>query len=247
MKTYVVHYSRNVQRKKDLESDPRFKILEDVTWIDWYDREEPECEWTKAMCKSDLNTSMISNTLKHMEAIRLFVNSDHEEMLLFEDDVVFQEGWYDKLQLALKQYPDIRFLRLDCVMHLKYDGTIKIVTDWWPSEAQYMKKDFAKFLLRQVSFTLPYDNYVYSLMRNTGLDMLLLPVCNQTSLVDCNSSIEPQPMGPGPPVYYDYGNLRMKLAMLKAKKWATEQKFWLKYGRSVNVTSLAYLEENDLD
>ena len=247
MKTYVVHYSRNVQRKIDLESDPRFKVLDDVTWIDWYDREEPECEWTKTLCKSDLNGSMISNTLKHMEAIRLFVNSHHEEMLLLEDDVVFQEGWYDKLHMALASYPDIRFLRLDCVMHIKYDGTIKIVDDWWPSEAQYMKKDFAKFLLRQVSFTLPYDNYVYSLMRNCSLPMLLLPVCNQTSLVNCKTSIESQPMGPGPPEYYDYGNLRIKLATLKAKKWEMEQKFVLKYGRNVDIRSLAYIEKNDLE
>ena len=247
MKTYVVHYSRNVQRKKDLEADPRFQVLSDVTWIDWYDAEDPECEWVKELCKSDMNRSMISNTMKHMEAIRLFANSDHEEMLLLEDDVVFQKDWYKKLKLALDKHPEIQFLRLDCVMHLKYDGEIKIVQDWWPSEAQYMKKDFAKFLLKQVSFTLPYDNYVYSLMQNSGLPMLLIPVCNQTSLIDGKTSINTQPMGPGPPEYYDYGNLRIKLAMLKVKKWETEQKFFEKYGRTVEVRSLGYLEENDLD
>jgi len=247
MKAYVVHYSKNTQRKKDLLEDPRFQVLTDVTWIDWYDAEEPECEWVRVLCKSNLTHSLISNTLKHMEAIRLFANSDYEEMLLLEDDVVFQESWYEKLQTSLRKNPEIQFLRLDCVMHIKYDGEIKIVEDWWPSEAQYMKKDFAKFLLRQVAFNFPYDNYVYSLMRNCGLPMLLLPLCSQTSLVDCNTSISAQEMGPGPPEYYDYGNLRMKLAMLKAKKWDIEQKFYKKYGRTVQANSISYLEENDLD
>jgi len=245
MRAYVVHYSKNHQRRLDLEADPRFHALSDVTWIDWYDREEPECEWVQKLCRSTLDKSVVSNNLKHFEALRLFVESDATEMVLLEDDVVFQGGWLEKLQKVLDKSPDIQFLRLDCVTHIKYDGEIKVVTDWWPSEAQYMKKEFAQILLSQVTFNQPYDNFVYSLMAKHSLPMLLLPVCNQTSLLTHETSISGKV--DDVPEFYRYDDLRSKLAALKVKKYETEQKFLEKYGRRIQIRSMSYLEENDLD
>jgi hypothetical protein len=243
MKAYVIHYSKGTQRREALENDPRFKILTDVTWITWYDREEPECEWTRSLCRSTAPKNIISNTLKFCEALRLFVESDQDECLIFEDDVVFQGAWMEKLQKALTDYPQIEILRLDCVTHIKYDGEIKIVSDWWPCEALYMKKEFAKFILRQVSFNQVFDNFLYSLVTKFGIQMVLLPLCNQTSLIEVdrvhvtmNDEI----------LYYNYDDLKAKLLEIKTKKMVLDQKFLEKYGRKVDIRSITYLEENDL-
>jgi len=243
MKAYVVHYSKNRQRRLDLEADPRFQILSDVTWIDWYDREEPECDWAKSLCRSNLNLSLVSNSLKHFEALRLFVESGAPEMVLLEDDVVFQADWLEKLNKIEKP----EFVRLDCLLSFKYTGELIRVTDWWPSEAQYFTRGFAQFVLQQISFDFAYDEYIYSLMRNTGRPIWMLPLCNQTSLVNEQTSIEKQDMQFDPPAYYNYWDLHEQLKSYRRHKIDLDQKFLEKYGRKVDIRSIRYLQKNDLE
>lgn len=244
MKAYVCHYSKNTDRKQKLLSDPRFKVLTDVTWIDWYDKEELVCQWIKKHCDSPITLSEISLSLKHYEALRHMVEHQIPEALVFEDDVVFSEGWFEKVKEAMK--PDIQFLRLDDL--LKYKGSIRVVNEIWNSEAQYFKLDFAKFILKNCSFSAPYDNFLYFFIQmKLGLPVYMLPVCSQTSLITRLTTIDQTVPGLEPEwKYFDYFDLTVKLRDILNKKWDTELLFFERFKRHVSINNLDYLDQNQL-
>lgn len=244
MKTYVCHYSKNVDRKQELLDDPRFKILDDVTWIDWYDKESLECKWIKKYCDSPITLSEISLSLKHYEALRHMVDNHIPEALVFEDDVVFTEGWLEKLKDELN--PEIQFLRLDDL--LMHTGGIRVVSEIANSEAQYFKLDFAKFILKNCSFSAPYDNFLYFFIQmKLGLPVYMLPVCSQTSLITRDTTIEQTIPGKEPEwKYFDYIDLTEKLIDVRKKRWDTELLFFEKYRRHVSINNLEYLDQNQL-
>jgi GR25 family glycosyltransferase involved in LPS biosynthesis len=238
MKAYVCHYSKNKERRKQLENDPRFKVLTDVTWIDWYDKEDIECDWVKKCCHSPLNLSLISLCLKHFEALLDMVKNRIPEALVFEDDVVFIEDWYKKLVIP----SDVTFLRLDSVIHLEYDGQIKVVEDLWPSEAQYFKLEFAEFLIKRVSFSSPYDNYLYTLIKDElKLPVYLLPLCSQTSILDKASTLDVGYEDTSNNNIYDYRDIKLHLVEMRGRKNVADEKFFIKYGRQIDIKHLGFI------
>jgi GR25 family glycosyltransferase involved in LPS biosynthesis len=247
MKTYVCHYSKNHQRKKDLMNDPRFNILEDVTWIDWYDQEDIESYWVKSACTSNLSLQEISCCLKHYEAMYHMVKNDIPEALIFEDDVVFTADWLEKLKTHLA--PNIEFIRLDSLFNLVYDGNIKTTDHLWPAEAWYIKKNFAEFILKNCTFSAPIDNSVYRLIIKLNMQIPILPLCSQTSmLTKPNQIFSHELVFPAevPWKHYNYFETKKLMCEASIKKRDIETKFFEKYGRKINLKMPAYLELNDL-
>lgn len=248
MKTYVCIYSKNIERKKELVADPRFKILDDVTWIDWYDKEEIECYWIKTACLSKLTLEEISCSIKHYEAMYHMVKNNIAEALIFEDDVVFIDGWYDKLKKHIS--PDIMFMRLDSLFNLVYDGNIKVTDHLWPAEAWYIKKEFAELILKNSTFDVPIDNFVYQTVKNLNMQLLILPLCSQTSiLTKLNQTFKHEVVYQKDVEwrYYNYFETKQLLLEAASKKIVVEAKFFQKYGRKIDLKLPSYLELNDLD
>lgn len=248
MKAYVCHYINNIDRKKELLVDPRFNILSDVKWIDWYNQEDFECYWIKSACQSPLSLAEISCSIKHYEALYDMVKNDIKEALIFEDDVVFIDGWLDKLKECLK--PDILFMRLDSMFHLNYTGEIFVTSELWPAEAWYVRKEFAEFILRHSTFSLPIDNFVYMFMKQHNMPVYILPLCSQTSILTKKSQYFKQDDN-GKHTHQDwlhYNYLETKQLLLDAanKKNEVEKKFYDKYGRKIDLRLTSYLSTNDL-
>ena len=249
MKAYVCHYINNIDRKRELLSDTRFNILQDVKWIDWYNQEDFECYWIKTACMSPLTLGEISCSLKHYEALYDMVKNDIKEALIFEDDVVFIDGWFDKLKECLK--PDILFMRLDSMFHLNYTGEILVTTDLWPAEAWYVRKEFAEFILRHSTFSSPIDTFVYLFLQKHNLPVYILPLCSQTSiLTKKNQYFRHDDNGKGVHqewIHYNYFEKKQSLIDASTKKTQLEKKFYDKYGRNIYLRHMPYLIVNDLD
>jgi len=107
IKTYVIHYTRNLERKKHVENELRWFPLEFITE---YDREDITPEDLAKHYKYDeeiftnkvkdlwnpnehrprrLSDAEISCTMKHIEAIRRIADGPDSYAMVVEDDIVF--------------------------------------------------------------------------------------------------------------------------------------------------------------
>lgn len=93
MDCYIIHYSKNTERRAYMEKNILPKLAEKhigrVYWITDYDREDP---FIKAIPTTHTTSGNLSCNKKHYEAWRLFRESAADWCLVLEDDVLFEKG-----------------------------------------------------------------------------------------------------------------------------------------------------------
>lgn len=254
MEAFIVHYSKNHQRRKDLEADPGLAVFSKVTWIDWYDKEDLFCEWIKVRTGSQLSLGTISNSLKHFEAFRLIVERNLESAFVFEDDVVFREDWHQKfLDSGGQQFP---FVKLDCLHEIPWNGPGAYrVGNPGGSEARFVRREFAKDILKHADFTYYPDIMHGAFCEFIKLPLMLIPVCAQTSLIEKGSTCEPTVLDLNWREYIarycqgkhlDYLDLLKDYQSFLTRKCELEAKFFETYDRKVDIKKIDYVYRNEL-
>lgn len=152
MKTYVIHYSKRPEVRKNLEEYAPF--LKDATWIIQYDREDMFCSWIKFFTGSKLSLAYISNFVKHIECLKDMVDNNIEEAFIFEDDVVFQDDWENKFKSSFSLIKDnVDYVKLGCMHELPYiDNKVYLIGNNGGTEAQWVSLNFAKQFLNNLNF-----------------------------------------------------------------------------------------------
>lgn len=254
MEAFIVHYSKNTQRRKDLESDPGLKVFSKVTWIDWYDKEDMICSWIKEITKTPISLGLISNSVKHYEAFRLVVERGLESAFVFEDDVVFRDDWYQKfLDSGGQQFP---FVKLDCLHELPWTGPGAYrVGNPGGSEARFAKREFATDILKHADFGFSPDIVHGAFCEFIQLPLMLIPLCTQTSLIESLTShgdntssmtwreyIDRYCKGK----HLDYLDLLKEYQNFLVRKSELEVKFFETYGRKVDIKKVDYVYRNEL-
>jgi GR25 family glycosyltransferase involved in LPS biosynthesis len=93
MDCYIIHYSKNTDRRKYMEEFilPKLseKHIRNFYWITEFDREDP---FIRAIPTTHTTSGNLSCNKKHYEAWRLFRISGAESCLVLEDDVIFEKG-----------------------------------------------------------------------------------------------------------------------------------------------------------
>ena len=86
---YIIHYTKNTDRKKYMEEfilPVLSEFIEKFEWITDYDREDQFIKGIKSVEPS----GVLSCSKKHFEAWRLFRQSGADYCLVLEDDVMFE-------------------------------------------------------------------------------------------------------------------------------------------------------------
>jgi len=253
MEAFIVHYSKNRQRRQELEADPGLAVFSKVTWIDWYDKDDMFCEWIKVQTGSKLSLGTISNSVKHFEAFRLIVERNLDSAFVFEDDVVFRKDWYQKfLDSGGQQY---QFVKLDCLHEIPWKGPGAFrVGNPGGSEARFVQREFAKGILKHADFTYFPDivHGAYCYLKN--LPLMLIPVCAQTSIIEKSSTCEPTVLDLDWRVYMakfptekhpDYNEMHQEYREFIERKRQVETKFFETYGRAVDIKRIEYVYRNE--
>ena len=93
MDCYIIHYTKNINRKKYLEENIfpklREKHIKNFFWITEFDREDP---FIQAIPTTHTTSGNLSCNKKHYEAWRYFRESGENYCLILEDDVLFEKG-----------------------------------------------------------------------------------------------------------------------------------------------------------
>jgi hypothetical protein len=189
MKYYIIHYTKNIDRRALLEP----QLQGDVEWIEKYDREDPFVAQVKKMTKSPLTLREISISLKHFEALNRMVKGNIQEAIILEDDVVF----YPEFASA-KPFHDCGFLRLGIGVGItdlpedrqppRCDKSIWVSDNPGGCEAQWVSLKFAKLATKTMNFDYPIDLYHYAFIGSIGEKLRYMNLCYQSSLFKSEKS-----------------------------------------------------------
>jgi GR25 family glycosyltransferase involved in LPS biosynthesis len=119
MKIFVLHYSKLVERKQHILEQFRIHNITDYEFIEKYDKEElQDCN---ILFDNTLKPSENSLTMKHFYAYKL-IAENHENALIFEDDVILSNDFIKKLDEYMNQTPtdfDMVFIGDGCNFHIE--------------------------------------------------------------------------------------------------------------------------------
>jgi glycosyl transferase, family 25 len=128
---FVVHYSKNKDRKERLEKEFLKYEISFVKWMSMNDRENmSENEHLYVESKNSINKGQISLTLKHYFALKDIVENEISIAIIMEDNVTFKEDIKKKVNQYLKE-AEIRKIEWDIIFegdthYLKYkEGKVR--------------------------------------------------------------------------------------------------------------------------
>lgn len=134
---FVVHYTKNIDRRKRLEEEFKKYDISFVKWMNSNDREnihdnEKLYMYKKKYTKEPINKGQISLTLKHYFALKEIVENEIPIAVIMEDNITFTDNIKEKVNEYLKEAKN-RNLEWDIIFegdthYLKYKEE-KIVND----------------------------------------------------------------------------------------------------------------------
>jgi GR25 family glycosyltransferase involved in LPS biosynthesis len=118
MKIFVLHYSKLVERKKNILSQFEKHKITDYEFIEMFDKDDI---MDKSLFTSKYKPSMMSLTLKHFWVYKEIMNK-YDCALIFEDDVILADNFVEKLNMYMYELPtdyDMLFIGDGCKLHMK--------------------------------------------------------------------------------------------------------------------------------
>ena len=192
MKYYVIHYPKRPERKENIirQFAERGISLDDVTWIEGFNKDDHFVKWVKAKTKSPMPLGQMACSVKHYLAVQDIVEKNVQEAIIFEDDVVVHPE-FDKLDPTT--FPrDIGLMRLGAGVHIieswfKEKATpdaaqTHMIGNPGGSEATWMTYEFACNYVKHANFDYSIDMTHHGMLAMKNHPLLLRYVCHQTSL-----------------------------------------------------------------
>lgn len=120
IKIWIIHYTKLIDRKEFIEqqlNNYSFKY----EFIEEYDWEKLKKEQLKLFNIKKLKLPTISLFYKHIHTYKKIINSVFKYNLIFEDDVIMENNFEQKLNKTLMEFPnnfDMIFIGDGCNLHI---------------------------------------------------------------------------------------------------------------------------------
>ncbi len=173
MDCYIIHYTKNENRKKYMEENilPKLKEkhIKNFFWITDFDRETP---FIQAL-PNTYTSGALSCNKKHYEAWRLFGESGEDYCLVLEDDVLFEKGidFTKEFENVLRiKKPDDILISIGSGIerHGKKKGMNK-VKDGRCTDSYILHKSFLPLFNGHEEYTLNIGHYMNRIMKNANM------------------------------------------------------------------------------
>lgn len=252
MYTYIIHYSKNKELGNELEERfPNAHILKE------YDREDIFVPWMKYTTKSNQELAMVSCNIKHFEALKHMVDNDIEEAFIFEDDVVLIKDWENIfMKNKNKYFPNEDYIKMGCLHQYNINNFKDMVRvgNNGGTEAQYVTKKFAQLMLKNIRMDNTIDLIHYGCLRSVSIPFI--PIATQTSIITRNddeghvSDTKSIPWQEYVQNYYistlyNYYDLKKEFEIFVKKKKDTENAFFNRYNKRVDIKRIDYIYNNE--
>ena len=120
MKIFVLHYSKLAERKANIIQQFELHNITDYEFIEQFDKDELT-ESETANFTSKCSSTVISLFLKHIYVYKQIVAQQHENTLIFEDDVILHPNFSQLFSLYLSQLPttyDLLYIGDGCKLRI---------------------------------------------------------------------------------------------------------------------------------
>jgi GR25 family glycosyltransferase involved in LPS biosynthesis len=191
--TYIVHYKKLINRKKELnKSLLPYNSLNKI-FIDEYDRDTMSDIDMNQFCKH-YSKAIAANFLSHKKAWELLIESNKSHALILDDDAYFTDDFETVLTKSFDTNYDFCFLGSCCNLHdlssnIGFTSTIRSRCAHCYIISAIGAKKALNFIKYKI-INLPIDGYMNYMFKYSSFTVLEYnpPVSFQTSEIDNNIS-----------------------------------------------------------
>ena len=186
VRVYVIHCPLWApERRPMIEENLNKRGFTDVVWVTSYPAKHPFVLWLWERLGKHLGPPGISGLVKHLEAMRLFINDPTSEdgAIFCDDDCLFVKNWKEALEQIPPNFPFVN-LSVGVNFNILPDGKpINLGINNGGCEAMWKSKEFCGFLLQNIDARCGMDHVYGAMMRYLNVPLICIPIIQQTSLL----------------------------------------------------------------
>jgi hypothetical protein len=181
MKHFVVHDPKLVHRREFLEKHLQERGVTDVEWITGFNSDSKLVKWLHQWSDTPMALGYLSCTVKHYIILSEMVRKNIDEAVILEDDVVLHKDYSKFVPI-----PGLKFIKLGIGVNWSLNpGLTPVQTpNYGCSEAQYVTKDMAQYILNNLNFGHCVDIVYWAILNHTRHPLVTVPLAHQTSILE---------------------------------------------------------------
>lgn len=181
MKHFVVHDPRLVQRREFLEKHLTDRGVTDVEWVTDFNFDSKLVKWLHQRTQTPMALGYLSCTVKHYIILSEILRQNLDEAVILEDDVVLHKDYTKFVPI-----PGLKFIKLGIGVNWNLNpGLTPVQTpNYGCSEAQYVTKDMAQYILNNLNFGHCVDIVYWAILNYVKHPLVTVPLAHQTSILE---------------------------------------------------------------
>jgi hypothetical protein len=183
---YVAHCpSYCPERRPVLEENLKSRGFKDVVWVTGYPANHPFVQWLQKRLGGHLTYGGISGLVKHLEAMRMFINDPTapDGAIFCDDDSLFVKNWEEAIRQIPPNFPYVN-LSVGVNFHFLPDAKPRqILYNNGGCDAMWKSKEFCRYVLDNIDARAGMDHVYFGMMNYLGHPTVCIPITQQTSLI----------------------------------------------------------------
>jgi|LakMenE01Jun11ns_1017448.scaffolds.fasta_scaffold9959611_16 hypothetical protein len=188
---YVIHCPAYCpERRPIIENNLISRGFKDIVWVTGYPASHPFVKWLQKRLGGHLNYGSISGLVKHLEAMRMFIDDPNspDGAIFCDDDSLFVKNWQEAIDKIPPNFPYIN-LSVGVNFHFLPDAIPREITfNNGGCDTMWKSKEFCRYVLQNIDARAGMDHVYFGMMRHLGLKTICIPVAQQTSLLTGKAS-----------------------------------------------------------
>lgn len=250
MKHFIIHDPRLVERRAFLEKHLEERGVIDVQWITGFNSDSKLVKWLHQRTDTPMALGYLSCTVKHYIALSEIIKQKLEEAIILEDDVVLHKDYSKFVPI-----PGLKFTKLGIGVNWSLNPGLTPVqtSNYGCSEAQYVTKDMAQYILNNLHFGHCVDILYWAILVNVRHPLVTVPLAHQTSILE-GSGTTGQSNSKKEMSLSDFIGNWMSLPKLKwedlmneyDKIVKVEDEFLKNFGKKLEIVNAEYIKYRDI-
>ena len=249
---FILHCPKlNPERKEFLLEylDETRMPIRDIRWVEDYNHDDPFVEWVNFTLKLPYGPKLTSNSIKYLKICETIINENIPNAIILNDDILLHKDWVKIFNSF--NINNLLFVNLGNFDELNLTpGNIYKIGNNGGCEGIYVTNQFCKMFLEKLNLNDTMDLMIHGFLNSINHDLVCMPICYQTSVLDKNTSLDHntrqsqdwvsfvQNYDKNTVNYYDLKTDYEKFLQIKKQK---EDKLFEMYGKRINLKNIEYI------
>jgi hypothetical protein len=181
MKLYVINGVPS--RREKLERHLKSVGFDEIVWKTNLTVDDPYVKWLNLTYCRHMSIGHCSGLAKNLE---IFEEVSSDYLMIVNDDVVFPKDW--KYRVDKLEKKDVNVISLGVNYHVHPDSGLTFTGNVGGMECIILSRRFIEFFLNNIDFNQAIDIVIGAMMCYLRIPLEITPICQQTSILENNSS-----------------------------------------------------------